>query len=291
MQEPGKNPLPLLRVLLWTLGIGTFMVIALIGVIVWHFVFDERPPLSVKFRDDKIVVVAMHLGEYMSSISRINVSDPESGEIVWMAVSTDPEGWSNFWCVHFVPGENEELDRLPESFQTIIPGDDQKFVLEPGKRYRVKVWASDQEHTRSRIFLVPELSDGYDAEQSSDGQITAADIEGVYYTEYHDVLYGFAYGFIVVQDGVVTNDHGLYRDLYRKSVVREPYQPERSKYAIRGNILEIIDESKSFEVEKLGLFGVKTISKNPEYRIVRTDQGLRLESLDSPLTYTRLVEV
>ena len=114
-------------------------------------------------------------------------------------------------------------------------------------------------------------------------------IEGIYYAEY-EIGSDKVFGLIEIKEGKFIKSHGLYYDIKREKVYREPYQPDILSYEIIGKTLIITDPSNSYEVEKLSFFGEKIIIRNPRYKIEIDGKNIILTNLDINLVYRKIVE-
>ena len=112
-------------------------------------------PLEVKVKDGAISVDTQELGEYYSALSRIRVSDTETGATVWEAKSVELDGLTPVWKFSLVVGENVVPKEISKGFRTVVPITGSAFVLRPGGRYRIDIWGSSTLHHNSRRFVAP----------------------------------------------------------------------------------------------------------------------------------------
>jgi hypothetical protein len=98
-----------------------------------------KPPFTLHDRQDAVEVDVRTLGEYPTSVSRIEVAEEESGRIVWQVL---PEG--DFFQIHSFElrkGANaaDLLDLFWGDVRIAVPRDEPSFLLAPDTEYEVEV--------------------------------------------------------------------------------------------------------------------------------------------------------
>lgn len=113
-------------------------------------------------------------------------------------------------------------------------------------------------------------------------------VEGLYYriVKYEG---NKLYSFIEIKGSKYISDHGLYNDIERDVVYREPYQPEILDYMIEKNVIVISDPSYSYEVEKITLLKKEVITKslNLKVQFNYKREIIGLKNSDLNITYLK----
>ena len=112
-------------------------------------------PLKVEVQDGAISVDTQEFGEYYTALSRIRVSDTDTGATVWEVKSTEADELTPVWRFSLVVGENEVPKEIEGGFRTVVPVTGSSFVLRPGSRYRIDIWGSSILRHNSRRFIAP----------------------------------------------------------------------------------------------------------------------------------------
>ena len=101
-----------------------------------------KPPFSLRSENGVITVHVETLGEYPTSISRIVVSEAETGHIVWKVI---PSG--ELFQIHSFPlraGLNSAtLKPFWGAARTVVPQGRQSFLLKTGVLYQVRVCSGE----------------------------------------------------------------------------------------------------------------------------------------------------
>lgn len=112
-------------------------------------------------------------------------------------------------------------------------------------------------------------------------------IEGNYYTKY-TIDEKAVYGFIKLDKGKYYNNYGLYYDIDKKNVYREPYQSEVYNYVIKDKYLIVHDPSESHEVDKIKLFKTIRIQKDMSFKIIVKRDSVVLKNVDANIIYKKI---
>lgn len=113
-----------------------------------------KPPLSLLKKDGTLEVVVSTLGEYPTSVSRIQLVDMTEGGLVW---EVKAEGKvPQLWRFPLKPGANPALPpvMLYGKYEVRIPPEGNDFVLHAGRRYRVVVWNETGSRKESATFTL-----------------------------------------------------------------------------------------------------------------------------------------
>jgi hypothetical protein len=115
------------------IALGT---IGLLGIL-WGCL---KPPLAVVKQEDGVEVSVETLGEYPTSISRIQLKDSDKGAVIWEVTARDRV--PQLWGFHLSPGLNfaEPAALLHGQYEIVIPKGSSAFMLQKGRRYELSVW-------------------------------------------------------------------------------------------------------------------------------------------------------
>jgi hypothetical protein len=108
-----------------------------------------KPPLALMQKGNGIEVSVATLGEYPTSISRIQLKDSDQGKIIWELRSKGRV--PQLWGFHLSPGVNpsEPSGILHAQYEVVAPSGNRSFMLKKGRRYEISVW--NKEGTRREI--------------------------------------------------------------------------------------------------------------------------------------------
>ena len=100
------------------------------------------PPLRVTAKGTEVVIGVETLGEYPTTISRIRISEKNSGAAI-LELYAEGERLPQIWNITLKQGGNttDSID-LPEVglYRVLTPADGQRFTIERGTTYLVEVW-------------------------------------------------------------------------------------------------------------------------------------------------------
>jgi len=119
--------------------------------IYWGIWWLNSPPLRIRHSGDGVTVGVETMGEYMTTISRLRLSDTRTGAIVW-EVRADGKT-PQIWRVELIPGENQPaLTSIPmgRKYKVVTPRDRPTFTLTRGTPYLVEVWGASPDIFSSR---------------------------------------------------------------------------------------------------------------------------------------------
>jgi hypothetical protein len=110
------------------------------------------PPLRVVHERDGVTLDVRTLGEYLTSISRLRLSDA-AGTVVWemQAQGTVPQ----VFTVSLVRGANPSTLVGAEygAYTVVVPAGSPTFSLEPGRTYTIQVWGANGRSARASFAL------------------------------------------------------------------------------------------------------------------------------------------
>lgn len=114
--------------------------LVLVAVLSSLYLSCLKPPLTLEHRDDGLEVSVATLGEYPTSVSRIQVRDGEERKVVWELKTTKRA--PQLWGFRLTSGDNpvEPEGVLNGDYEVIAPKHGKSFTLRPGRRYEVSVW-------------------------------------------------------------------------------------------------------------------------------------------------------
>jgi hypothetical protein len=116
--------------------------ISLLGLLFVLACGISAPPLRLQSRQGLLEVGVQTLGEYPTSLSRIEITESQSGQVIWQVL---PSG--KFFQIHFFElqqGRNlGKLDLFWGDARTVVPRDGQPFFLDPDTEYKVRVCAGE----------------------------------------------------------------------------------------------------------------------------------------------------
>lgn len=93
------------------------------------------------------------LGEYPTSISRIQLKDLEGDVVLWEVEASG--GVPQIWGVHLSHGANSAiLVGHHGHYQTLIPRGSSTFVLYKDREYQISVWGVDGTRSASARFVL-----------------------------------------------------------------------------------------------------------------------------------------
>jgi hypothetical protein len=124
-----------------------------LGYVGWRLYYGV--PLRVTVMPGEVLIDTRTFGEYRTAISRLRLIDDQSGAIVWEAMSMAADGTSGVSTFTLRAGLNESPERLAKEFRTTIPATE-KFTIQSGRRYKIRVWGSTTRHRNTRTFVAPD---------------------------------------------------------------------------------------------------------------------------------------
>jgi hypothetical protein len=114
-----------------------------------------KPPLTTKTDKGIVQVSVMTLGEYPTSISRLQLVEKSSNTTVWevRAQGSVPQ----IWGFDLREGHNPRLpDRLEAGrYRVLVPSDNSAVVLRRGTPYTLKAWNKTGSRSASTDFQFP----------------------------------------------------------------------------------------------------------------------------------------
>ena len=115
---------------------------------------SKKPPLVLTQKGGGLEVSVATLGEYPTSICRIDLLNRETGESVWelRAKGKVPQ----LWGFHLKPGLNptEPEGILGGQYDVVVPARKEKFLLQKGSRYEISVWNKDCRRSEKATFTL-----------------------------------------------------------------------------------------------------------------------------------------
>lgn len=111
-----------------------------------------KPPLTLEQQGEGLKVNIATLGEYPTSVSRIQVRDVEKGEVVWELKAT--KRVPQLWGFDLTPGDNpvEPEGVVNGNYEVVAPKQGRSFALQAGRRYEVSVWNKQGSRKQAASF-------------------------------------------------------------------------------------------------------------------------------------------
>jgi hypothetical protein len=102
----------------------------------------NRPAIRLEHAGASVVVHVETLGEYPTTIRRVQIKEISTGKVVYELLAEN--GAPQIYNFKLVPGENSThlADPEPGSYRIDEPNGQNSFLLEPGVRYRLKIWGN-----------------------------------------------------------------------------------------------------------------------------------------------------
>ena len=122
--------------LLWAIPV---VGILLVAVILWRFI---EPPISVVSSNGAVEIDVRSLGEYNSSLSKIEIFDRTAGRVIWRAVAGD-EAIEVFTLI-IRAGENPSdlgLKRQDARVQIDLPAEGDVVHFADGHKFDIRIFA------------------------------------------------------------------------------------------------------------------------------------------------------
>lgn len=137
------------RILKWTcLTLGGMLLLAL-SIIVLAVAdtvgFFHEPPIRLEQSGNLLVVDVETLGEYQTTVGRVRITDDASGRVVLEESAKRgllDKAAAQIHNFRLTLGENPTNVIEPESgsYEVIEPRGRNSFILQPGVKYRLRIW-------------------------------------------------------------------------------------------------------------------------------------------------------
>jgi hypothetical protein len=111
------------------------------------------PPLQVETSSREAILDVRSMGEYPSSVRRIQLEVGATGEVVWAVESLERP--RDLWKVSLTLGTNPVMPTgMPKgAFRVLVPRDGDTFTLLPNSQYRVLVEGSSGRTAQAKLVL------------------------------------------------------------------------------------------------------------------------------------------
>ncbi|MGO9440557.1 MAG: hypothetical protein ACLPXM_08440 [Terriglobales bacterium] len=136
-------------------------------VVVFSLVFTctlvgcaSRPSIRLTQTADTVVVHVETLGEYPTTITRVRLTDRNTGEVVLDLTALFPptDNRSQIYKITLCAGQNNIATAFPEyeAYRAVTPAFEKTFALKRGKEYLIEMWGKSSRASKAVIeFAAP----------------------------------------------------------------------------------------------------------------------------------------
>ena len=125
-------------------------ILAALGVVAAGWIAVMTPPLSIEYRQGKVVAHFETLGDYPTTIRRIRIEEVDAGAVVFEAeAQSEP---AQIYSLELKGGENPAnlLAEQSSAYRVAVPRS-AHFVLRTDRRYRISVWGDGWPPSRAKV--------------------------------------------------------------------------------------------------------------------------------------------
>jgi hypothetical protein len=121
----------------------------------------SRPSIRLTQTGDTVVVHVETLGEYPTTITRVRLTDRDTGDVVLELIALFPtESRSQIYEITLCAGQNNVAAVFPEyeAYRTVTPASKKSFTLKRGKKYLVEMWGKSSRASKAVIEFAAALN-------------------------------------------------------------------------------------------------------------------------------------